>query len=219
MRIATYNIHRAKGIDGHKSLRRVADVLAAAGATVVGLQEVEQGRFVGRQPMRLSRHLGMRGEYLQTLRQRGRGFGNLLLTSERVISVERIALESDREPRGCVVAKLDADGTVVAFATTHVGLDARERGSHLALLARVLPHDMPLILVGDFNAGAEELAPLAGFLRVVDEPPLTFPAGSPKRAIDLVAYSPHWRLVSLQTLPSEASDHLPLVAELELIER
>jgi endonuclease/exonuclease/phosphatase family metal-dependent hydrolase len=40
LRVATYNIHRCRGLDGRTSPARVADVIRAIDADVVALQEV-----------------------------------------------------------------------------------------------------------------------------------------------------------------------------------
>ena len=84
-------------------------------------------------------------------------------------------------------------------------------------MAAELPRDLPLVLTGDFNARVGELEPLRSVLTVVDDPPATFMAPFPTAAIDHIAFSEHWRLQSLSTVRSSASDHLPLVAELELV--
>jgi hypothetical protein len=47
VRIATYNIHRARGLDGRTRLERIAAVLATIDADVVALQEV-----VGASPLK-----------------------------------------------------------------------------------------------------------------------------------------------------------------------
>ena len=40
VRVATYNIHRARGLDGRTRLERIAAVLATIDADIVALQEV-----------------------------------------------------------------------------------------------------------------------------------------------------------------------------------
>ena len=47
LRVATYNIHRASGLDGRTRLERIAAVLAGIDADIVALQEV-----VGASPLR-----------------------------------------------------------------------------------------------------------------------------------------------------------------------
>ena len=40
MKIVTYNIHKAQGLDGKVSLKRITDVLADIDADIVALQEI-----------------------------------------------------------------------------------------------------------------------------------------------------------------------------------
>ena len=40
MRIVTYNIHKARGMDGRTSVKRIANVLGELNADIVALQEV-----------------------------------------------------------------------------------------------------------------------------------------------------------------------------------
>lgn len=40
--VMTFNIHHAQGTDGVLDLQRIADVIEASGADVVGLQEVDR---------------------------------------------------------------------------------------------------------------------------------------------------------------------------------
>ena len=47
LRVATYNIHRGRGLDGRTRLERIAAVLATIDADVVALQEV-----VGASPLK-----------------------------------------------------------------------------------------------------------------------------------------------------------------------
>ena len=42
LRVCTFNIHHGVGTDGRLDLGRIADVLAATGATLIGLQEVDR---------------------------------------------------------------------------------------------------------------------------------------------------------------------------------
>ena len=40
IRIATYNVHKCKGLDGRVSVKRIAEVLSELDADVVALQEI-----------------------------------------------------------------------------------------------------------------------------------------------------------------------------------
>lgn len=84
--------------------------------------------------------------------------------------------------------------------------------------------DGPIILAGDLNArpDAEELSPL--FHRLEDvwtqkesgDPGFTFPSDQPDRRIDYILHSGHFQVTDAFTVQTEASDHLPVVADLVL---
>ena len=73
--------------------------------------------------------------------------------------------------------------------------------------------DVPLVLAGDMNCSAAELDPLAEVLTLADAPP-SYPAFWPRRALDHIGFSSHWKLDEVNAVSSHASDHRPLVAEL-----
>ena len=102
------------------------------------------------------------------------------------------------------------------FGVTHLSLDRSTRASQLALLAEELPSDRPLVLVGDFNCVVQELSALAGLLTFPVDVPATYPSVMPFRALDHIGFSSHWTLEGLAAPSSLASDHRPLVADLQL---
>jgi endonuclease/exonuclease/phosphatase family metal-dependent hydrolase len=217
VRFLTFNIHHAEGTDSVVRPRRIADTIAALTPDVVGLQEVRRGTLLGNQPDLLSRRLRMEREFQPTVRVRGYDYGNLLLTRGKILSAEHVVLPSSGAvARGCLLARVELDGARIAVAVTHLGVRPADLDPHLELLLEVLPSSEPLVLLGDFNATAAQLAPLGELLTLPADSPPTFPAQMPVAAIDLVGFSRHWRLTSLTTMRTVASDHLPLVAELEL---
>ena len=81
VRVATYNIHRARGLDGRTRLERIAAVLATIDADIVALQEV-----VGASPLKpgqaaeLGAALGMGWVTAPTRHLRTALFGNVVLS-------------------------------------------------------------------------------------------------------------------------------------------
>jgi endonuclease/exonuclease/phosphatase family metal-dependent hydrolase len=110
----------------------------------------------------------------------------------------------------------------------HLGLSGIERKIQLRKFLESHPfvglhHQTPILVAGDFNdvwgtLGRKLLAP-AGF-RGIGTPIRTFPAWGPLRALDSVYVRGNIRLVNVYRarllLARRASDHLPLVAELEI---
>lgn len=44
LRVCTYNIHAGTGVDGHRDLERIGDVIRGVDPDLVGLQEVDRNR-------------------------------------------------------------------------------------------------------------------------------------------------------------------------------
>ncbi len=217
MRLVTYNIRHARGLDGRISTRRIARVLESFDADVIGLQEVWRWPLVLDQPARLASLLDMHEAFQLNVAYGFYRQGNLVLARGPLEIEESIRLPGLREPRGALVTKVEIHGIPVRFVSTHLSLHRASRGRAIAQLASQLPLDEPMVLAGDMNCGVTELAPLARVLNMVSDPPPTFTSRAPKVAIDHVMYSNHWRLVDLRTADTKASDHLPLFAQLERV--
>jgi endonuclease/exonuclease/phosphatase family metal-dependent hydrolase len=84
----------------------------------------------------------------------------------------------------------------------------------------------PLVVLGDFNCSWSEEAlhfrPLARHLGLRTHQPRhhapTYPSRRPRRRIDWILISPELEFVGYRTLPNTVSDHLGVVAELQLRE-
>lgn len=216
IRVLTYNVRHGQGFAGAPANKRVARVVSNVAPTVVGLQEVWRAGSFYDQPMLLSALTGMGAHYHSTHRTLAGETGNLLLTAETVHATERLDLGGRRESRGCIIADIEAAGVRFYFAVTHLSLHGRTRSAQLEMLAERLPHDRPLIVVGDFNCRYGELGALSQRFTFATDPPPTYPSLMPFRTLDHIGYSEHWDLTTLLALPSLASDHLPLVGELRL---
>src|SRR5204862_7713744 len=81
LRIATYNIHRCRGLDGRTRPERTAAVLRAIDADVVALQEVVgAGPHGGGHAEELGALLGMGWVMAPARHLRGHHFGNAVLS-------------------------------------------------------------------------------------------------------------------------------------------
>jgi endonuclease/exonuclease/phosphatase family metal-dependent hydrolase len=88
------------------------------------------------------------------------------------------------------------------------------------------PAREPVVLAGDLNAVPEaaELAPLRSMFadawtRAGEGPGFTIPVEAPDRRIDYVLTSPEIGARSAAVIATDASDHLPVVADLEIPKR
>ena len=232
VRVATYNIHRGRGLDGRTRISRIAAVLAAIDADIVALQEV-----VGASPMRpgqaaeLGAALAMGWVMAPTRHLRTALFGNVVLSRFPV----RQHLQFDLtwktcEPRACQRVDVALDDHTLHFYNVHLGTSLMERRHQAARLA-TLVHDRrvvgPKIVLGDFNEWARGLATdvLGQRLQSVDlrthlRRRRTYPGFFPILHLDHIYFEGQVEVLRV-ALPQDrmakmASDHLPLVADLRI---
>ena len=222
----TYNIRNCRGVGGKVSLGRTAGTIARTGAVVAGLQEVD--RYNPRscfadQARKFGKMLQMQAVFGPNINPLGLiGFGNAVLSVYPISAWYNYQLPREGERRGLLRAEICAGPLGFAFYNTHLGLDENERLRQVDKIISVVGAEkLPLVLVGDFNAppDAPEMRAIAGALppnKQLDPLP-TFPSVRPEHQIDYIFYSRHWRLVEQRVFDSQASDHLPLAARLQLV--
>jgi endonuclease/exonuclease/phosphatase family metal-dependent hydrolase len=224
LRLATYNIHGAIGADRRRDPGRVAQVLAEIGADVLALQEVESRHGDSDMLALFASRTGMQAVAGPTMLRAAGAYGNALLLRGRLIDVEQIDLSlPGREPRGALDARLECRGVGLRVLATHLGLRPSERRHQIrALLARLDAAAGPTVLMGDLNEWFLWGRPLRWLRRSFRRTPApaTFPARFPLFALDRLWANPRESLrrvaVHASPLSRTASDHLPLLAELEL---
>jgi len=224
LRLATWNIHKAVGLDGRRDIERIAKVIRQMTPDLIGLQEVDnridsEGDDIGR----LEFLTGMKAVAGPTMLRDAGDFGNVLLTRLPVVDVERFDISvSRREPRGILIVHIDWLGERVQFAVTHLGLQPGERRTQVRQLIECLSRGdrSPLVLMGDFNEWLFWGRPMLwlhrhfGYFRTR----ATFPSYFPLLHLDHILSDPPERLRVKSVFKSElsriASDHLPLSARL-----
>lgn len=222
--LATYNVHGWVGNDGRRDPERVGRTLAELGADVIALQEVRSaGRGRGFLD-ELADALEMRPLRGITLELTDGVQGNALLSRLPVAASASLELSvPGREPRGAIDATLATGAEPLRVLATHLGVAARERRLQVRRLLAHLSEPTGIVSVlGDMNEwvrGAGALLPL--HRRLGRAPgPRTFPAAFPLFSLDRIWVSPRRRLrrlwVHRSPLARSASDHLPVLAEIEL---
>lgn len=227
LKIMTYNIHSCIDIYKKKSLDRIAALIKAEKPDIMGLNEIEaytpRTGFIN-QPKKLAALTNMDYCFGPTLRLGPVGFfGNCMMAKKTIYKVHNFPLPGQREPRRCLKARVDGPGGPVLVFITHLGLAGGERLKQLAELAAIIDrHSGPLILMGDFNCNYDELGPV---LKIVHDtnlyqpPKLTFPSWGPTHRIDYIFTSAHFKCLEHRVPAGDASDHSPVIAEVELVGR
>lgn len=224
LRIATYNIHSCVGNDRRYDPARILTVLREIDADIVALQEV--GGYPadgGEQIDFFAEQLGMSAVSGLYLRRRRVQFGNALLARGEIRVTDQINLSVSRlEPRSAIDAVVEIRGASLRVIATHLGLLPRDRRRQVDLLAAVLElRAAPLtVLMGDFNIFGRERKVLH---RIGAPHPLpvlrSFPSRRPLMSLDRLWTIPNGNLLHLalhrSPLSAVASDHLPLVGEVE----
>jgi endonuclease/exonuclease/phosphatase family metal-dependent hydrolase len=226
----TFNIHGGRPATGPVDLPAIAAVIRAANPDLVGLQEVAQGfppsALFQNQPARLRSLLQREVWFSPSFGRWPFAFGNALVARASPVRRQRLRLPHSGEwkalePRSALDARFLLEGREVRVLTTHLGLTPRQRGLQSASLAgRIAGTAEPLILMGDLNAepGSLELRAFGAILRSCEaDGAATFPAAAPRARIDHIYVSRHFEIERSWVIPTQVSDHLPLVADLVLV--
>ena len=231
LRVATYNIHRGFGHDRRQDLDRVVAVLRELAADVLLLQEVDSDpteEGVLDHLAHLATATGFHAVTGPTLRRRGAAYGNLVLSRAPVGEVVHLDLcVAGCEPRAAIDAEVLVAGRKLRVLATHLGLRPRERRVQIARLVDLVDQARPrgdgvLVLAGDFNEWVPFSRALEPLRRVLGPGTVhaTFPARFPLLSLDKIFVSPARALrgswVHRTPAAAVASDHLPVVAEIDL---
>lgn len=241
VRILTYNVHRCLGTDGKLSPDRIASVIESCRADIVALQELDvrrQRSGLVDQALEIATALGMHGLHFHpALRVMEEEYGDAILTAHpsRLVKAGPLPGLPSRptiEPRGALWVAVEIDGVELQVVNTHLGLWGAERAAQADCLLGPdwLGHPdcrSPRVLVGDLNAVPRSRAyrRLAG--RLCDAglgrsrgAGATFPSRLPLLRIDHVFVDETVEVVRARPVRTPlsriASDHLPLLVELDL---
>ena len=218
LRIASYNIRKARGLDQKRRPERTVQVINGLEADVVVLQEAD--KRLGQRHPALPRAMIEAETDFELVEVCANDIslgwhGNAMLVRKGlgVRDITRLDLPGF-EPRGAVRMTLDIAGGVTVVAT-HLGLLRRDRRAQLAVLAQATASDAHVIMAGDFN----EWSPDKGFEPLSDRfetcsPGRSFHARRPMAALDRFALSHGIEMrdagVEQGKLARIASDHLPI---------
>lgn len=230
LKFASYNIHKAVGLDRRRDPDRILSVLHEVDADVVALQECDR-RFGRREsvlprariedshyrPVALNTRPGSLGWH-------GNGF--LVKKDLEVVEADVLALPT-LEPRGAVRIDLGVAGRRIRAIGMHLDLSGfRRRHQADAVLSHLGTCDehCPTVVMGDTN----EWSKTGGMLRSFGEGwqhlecGASFPTRRPLARLDRIFASGDWSCtdsgVHHSLLASRASDHLPVWATLTLPE-
>jgi endonuclease/exonuclease/phosphatase family metal-dependent hydrolase len=229
-RIATYNIHKCRGMDGRTRADRIASVLEEVRADIVAIQEVLED-----QAALLAERLGYFHSFAEVRRHRGSAYGNATLSRWDFKSTRPVDVTiAGREQRAALRTDIRLGHHILHVFNVHLGTAVRERKQQAARLLdtdllRAIDISGARIVLGDFNEWVHglvtrtltaefHLTDLRAHLRRVR----SYPALLPLLHLDHIYFDDHLRveqaLFHRTRRALMASDHLPLVADLILRE-
>jgi len=227
LRIASYNVHRWTGVrgGGRFAPERAATVIEELGADVLALQEVLRPASAADPLCALADRLGYHLAFCVTRRHRNGDLGNAILSRWPLAGAHVIDLSFGRlEQRAALATTFRTTGGPLTVAATHLALvDATRARQVRALLGHPGLSEGAIVLLGDMNAWRPDPAARDLARAFVDHHntawPATYPSMAPVLALDR-AYVRGAHLAALEAHESpaarRASDHLPLVATIDL---
>ncbi len=229
----TYNIHVGVGMDKKLDLQRIADVINRERPDLVGLQEVDRGvkRTEDKDEIvELAKMTRMDYAFAHNLDYQGGQYGVAILSRFLIQKIDHQKYENRREAerRGMIRIEVEAAGRTVNFVTTH--LDYQHQDGRLFETEQLLKFlngvRGPLIIVGDFNdeptGSAYELMSTRfedAWIRArAKGDGSSYPADNPAKRIDYIFYrrTDPVRAKKAWVVKTLASDHVPVMAELEI---
>ena len=242
LRVATYNVHGCRGMDGRRSEERIAEVIATLDVDVIGLQELDLNRRRSAgvdQAALIADQLGWHRVFHPALRLADEQYGDAILSRHpmRLRQARELPSVMTRvcpESRAAIWVEIETAGGRVQVINTHLGLGRRERFMQAELLAgpewlgRVASDDA-LLLLGDFNSlpASPAFQLLARQMRdartfMNPAPRLkSFPTRFPLVAVDHILVNERLHVNSVVIARNAAtriaSDHFPVMAELRRV--
>jgi endonuclease/exonuclease/phosphatase family metal-dependent hydrolase len=229
IRVATYNIRKAVGLDQRRNPARIIAVLNEIDADIIALQEVDRrfGARVSALPLSMLEADTPWVPVPLHFRPAAIGWhGNAILVRKgiEVRQAEPIPMPT-LEPRGAVMTELAVCGHALRVIGVHLDLSGLWRRRQIrALLAAIdsCPRFMPTVIMGDFNQWSDSgaLSELAFHHHRLVKTPKSFHSARPVARLDRIIVSHDIRVSAadchMTALARQASDHLPLWAELSI---
>jgi endonuclease/exonuclease/phosphatase family metal-dependent hydrolase len=245
IKLMTYNIHRAIGLDRRFKPERIVEIINDIKPDIALLQEVDEGvprsrelnlakevaQLCGFKHYKLGHNVSLKKGY----------YGNATLSKFPISKERNINLTIDnKKRRGCQhttinITKNNLTIPVEVF-NLHLGLSAKERQKQAGILSHCeeylsIQPNSPCIVAGDFNDWRSLLRALfiegLGFECATDSTKRwgesaikTYPSFAPRGGLDRVYYKGKMDFIKAKRYDKNsamiASDHLPIVVEFEL---
>jgi len=241
IRVLVYNIHAGKDAAGVDNLERVAAIVRESGADIALLQEVDRGTTRSGnvdQVARLASLTRFHAAFGKTLSYQGGDYGIAVLSKREIRSdtVLRLPVSPPQErsgagyePRGALRVTVATALGEAHFLNTHIDASrddtyrVQEARELLRISADLGASGGMVFIGGDLNSEPESavmtMFAAAGWKDAWQcgrGNGYSFPATVPVKRIDYLLLPPALRCRSATVIPTEASDHRPVLFEIEL---
>jgi endonuclease/exonuclease/phosphatase family metal-dependent hydrolase len=230
LKIASYNIRKCIGLDRKRNPLRILSVLNDLSMDVVALQEAD--KRLGQRPSSLPVDQIEHYTGLVPLKTGRSGpslgwHGNAVLfkPNAKFADIECLDLPG-LEPRGAIIVDLDLpQKPPVRLVTVHLGLLRNSRHRQIDYIRDAVSNrsHMPTVITGDFNewSASRGLEKLSADFKILS-PGNSFHSARPVARLDRFALSKELAIhdagVIDTGLARRASDHLPIWADLKLLQ-
>ena len=227
LKLMSYNIRNAKGMDGIYSFQRIANVINNEAPDVVAVQEIDSMTTRSNQTYvlgEIAERTQMHANYAPAISFQGGKYGIGILSKEKPLNIKTYPLPGREEERMLMVAEFED----YIFACTHLSLTEEDRLASLEIFKRSAEaSNKPFFLAGDLNDTPDSKF-IQGlqkdFQILTNTKAPTFPSTEPQETIDYIAA---WRPTntSFAALASQvveeplASDHRPICVNIRMAKK
>lgn len=224
LRVLSYNIRNAKGMDNVTNYERIANVIESASPDIVMLQEIDSVTERSNKIdvlNKLANITKMYPAYAPAISYQGGKYGIGVLSKKRPLSWSSLPLPGREEARALLIVEYN---NYIIFCT-HLSLTKEDRLASIKIIEEQAKlYNKPIILAGDLNASpdSQEITQLGSTWKLLSNTKIpTFPSNEPKETIDYIAgytgKGSGYSTVKFHVLNEPmASDHRPLLADIRL---
>lgn len=227
LKLMTYNIRNATGMDNVCNFQRIANVINNASPDVVAIQEVDSMTNRSGQKYvlgEIAERTQMHDYFAPAIDFDGGKYGIGLLSKQVPLRLQILPLPGREEARALILAEFED----YIYCCTHMSLTGEDRMKSLELLKTFIASSRkPLFLAGDMNDEPESdfIKELQKDFQILSNPKQhTYPAPEPKETIDYIAALKQntggFAVISTKVINEPmASDHRPILVELRTAEK
>lgn len=152
LRIMSYNVHNALGMDGKRDYKRIADIISASNPDIVALQELDSMTHRNNNIdalERIARGINMNYIFGSAIDYDGGKYGIGIISKEKPLNVRRVPLPGREEVRVLLIAEYEK----YIFLATHLSLTSDDQKTSVEIILKeVASMKKPVFMAGDMNS-------------------------------------------------------------------